>query len=147
MPKYEFDVFDVIYLGEGIIRIKAKVNDKSLRELLNQGVIGISLPSDRPLWKVELKTKKKLVMKKQRHNCPKKYYRVVVRKGNYSSFEEPRGEFHPSDWSLLVCLRCRHHWRSKGEYVDTIPDLRPENGFDGTGITETIGLYSIEVEE
>jgi len=147
MPKYEFDVFDVIYLGEGKVRIKAKVNDKKLKkELEGKAMPGVKLPSERPLWKVELRTKKELVVEKKKHNCPRKYYRVLVRKGNYSTFIEPKGEFHESEWSLLVCLRCRHQWRTKAKYVDKIPDIRPEDGWEGT-IGEALNLYTVEVKK
>lgn len=50
-------------------------------------------------------------------------YVVMVRKGNYSYFESPKGGFHPSDYSLVKCLKCAGMWRSKAKYIDDLPNL------------------------
>lgn len=54
---------------------------------------------------------------------PKRTYeRVTVRKGNFSVFEKPAGQFHKSKWSLIVCSKCGHRWRSMAGWVDNAPD-------------------------
>ena len=125
MPKYTFDVIDAIYIGDETIRIKAKITDKKLEDELN-GYVGVRIPSRRKEWKVELKVKEEIIVRKKKHSCPKKYYRVYTRYGNYSYFEHPKGQFHPSDYSLLYCLNCGYTWRTKADYVSQIPDITEE---------------------
>lgn len=47
-------------------------------------------------------------------------WRVTVRKANYSAFNG--GRRTPSAWSQLRCPACSTSWRSKGAYVDNVPD-------------------------
>jgi hypothetical protein len=54
--------------------------------------------------------------------CDKKFFRVRVRRGNYSAFNGYK--FTSSDYSALHCLRCGDEWRTKAEYVRKTPDLR-----------------------
>lgn len=51
----------------------------------------------------------------------RKHRRVVVhRRCNFSTFNGRH--WTPSAWSLLSCLDCGRSWRSKGKYVDDLPD-------------------------
>jgi len=52
----------------------------------------------------------------------RKNWVVRVRNGNYSYFEYPKGAFHPSDYSQVVCKKCGGTWRTKAKYVDELPD-------------------------
>jgi len=45
---------------------------------------------------------------------------VVQRKCNYSAFSGY--SYTPSDWSGIRCTECNRYWRTKGAYVDTLPD-------------------------
>jgi len=47
---------------------------------------------------------------------------VSERKCNYSTFEYPRGEYHPSEYSTVKCSKCQMNIRSKGKFVDLLPD-------------------------
>jgi len=148
MPKYEFDVYDVMYVGNDTVRIKAKINDVELKErLFNSGAIGVKFPSDRPLWKVVLNIGGKLVLKRKKHNCSKSHYRVMLRQKNVSYSEHPKGKPHPSKWSTLICLKCRHQWRTKAKYVENIPNLSKDDEWQGYGVDEALSLYSLEVEK
>ena len=53
-----------------------------------------------------------------------KNWRVVVRNGNYSSFEKPRGAFHTSEYSSIICLKCGALWRTKANYVPKLEDCK-----------------------
>jgi hypothetical protein len=47
---------------------------------------------------------------------------VVVRYHcNYSAFNGYH--YTPSDYSLVSCLKCGHHWRTKAKYVDRLYKL------------------------
>lgn len=46
---------------------------------------------------------------------------VSVRHANYSTFNG--GRRTPSDYSEVVCTRCRRRWRTKAAYVDGLPNL------------------------
>ena len=48
-------------------------------------------------------------------------WRVRVRKGNYLTFNGRK--FTPSAYSEVVCPTCRCSWRTKGAFVDAVPDL------------------------
>lgn len=51
----------------------------------------------------------------------KTHWRVMVYKGNRSYFNRgPRGSFVSSDYSQIECTRCRHIWRTKAKYVDSL---------------------------
>ncbi|MCH3962660.1 MAG: hypothetical protein LKE46_00060 [Clostridium sp.] len=52
-----------------------------------------------------------------------KNWRVVVRNGNYSEFESPKGAFHPSKYSSVRCLKCGSIWRTKANYVNELEDI------------------------
>jgi len=41
--------------------------------------------------------------------------RILHYKCNYSAFESPKWEKHPSDYSLVICIAkgCRGSWRTK----------------------------------
>lgn len=58
-------------------------------------------------------------------SCAKGARRWVVsmRKHNRSAFNGYRRT--PSDYSQVWCLACFTTWRSKGAYVDELPDARP----------------------
>lgn len=54
----------------------------------------------------------------------KKNWIILTYHGNYSHFESPKGEFHPSAYSTIKCESCGNIWRTKAGYVD---DLSNEN--------------------
>ncbi len=41
---------------------------------------------------------------------------------NYSYFEYPRGQRHPSKYSLVYCKCCKALGRTKSKYVNQLPD-------------------------
>lgn len=47
---------------------------------------------------------------------------VLTRKGNYSYFEYPKGQFHRSDYSTVYCRTCRVMGRTKAKYVSELKD-------------------------
>lgn len=49
---------------------------------------------------------------------------VIARHGNSSAFNG----YHwtPSDYSHVLCLDTKLHWRTKAQYVETLPDINPE---------------------
>lgn len=47
---------------------------------------------------------------------------VLVRKGNYSYFEYPKGQFHHSNYSLVFCKSCKAFGRTKAKYVELLRD-------------------------
>jgi hypothetical protein len=54
--------------------------------------------------------------------CDRKYWAVIHRRCNYSAFN---GYYWtPSDYSALRCGNCGHVWRTKANYVDSLPDER-----------------------
>lgn len=60
---------------------------------------------------------------------PGRLWRVVNRHCNYSAFNGYRRTL--SSYSLLACLRCGAHWRTKGEYVHELKDRTGEEQFIG----------------
>lgn len=54
-------------------------------------------------------------------NRPGRLWRVYQRRCNHSYFS--RGRYAPSVYSAVRCLRCGAHWRTRGSYVDVLPDL------------------------
>lgn len=50
------------------------------------------------------------------------FWRVLVRKANYSAFNG--GRRTPSAYSLLHCTKCDTTWRTKAAYVDRTADAR-----------------------
>jgi len=51
-----------------------------------------------------------------------KSWYVSLRNGNYSHFERPKGEWHPSDYSTVQCRSCSMYIRSKANFVILLPD-------------------------
>lgn len=51
-----------------------------------------------------------------------KNWRVRNRNCNYSAFETPKGGWHYSDYSQVVCLKCHASFRTKAKYVSELPD-------------------------
>lgn len=49
---------------------------------------------------------------------------VLTRNANRSAFNGYRHT--PSAYSAVKCMCCGRHWRSKGAFVDTLPDATPE---------------------
>lgn len=47
---------------------------------------------------------------------------VMARQCNYSHFEAPKGQWHSSDWSTVVCLSCRACGQTKAKYVSQLRD-------------------------
>lgn len=47
--------------------------------------------------------------------------RVRMRNGNHSYFEKPRGQFHSSNYSQIICVNCNMNYRTKKD-VSNIPD-------------------------
>ena len=47
---------------------------------------------------------------------------VISRKVNFSYFEFPKGEAHPSNYSNVYCIKCKQIWRTNANYVDNLPD-------------------------
>lgn len=54
----------------------------------------------------------------------KSNWRVLDRNCNYSYFEAPKGCKHLSDYSTVVCLKCRAMGRTKAKYVDGLEDVK-----------------------
>ena len=52
----------------------------------------------------------------------KRKWVVVERQCNYSHFESPKGEWHPSDYSLIICKTCSALGRTKAHYVEDLED-------------------------
>lgn len=46
-----------------------------------------------------------------------KNWYVTVYKANYSYFERPKGQRHPSEYSTVKCSKCTMVIRTKSEYV------------------------------
>ena len=61
------------------------------------------------------------------HACPHRahraFWRVVHRKCNHSAFNGRHRT--PSAYSEVTCTApdCHHRWRTKAEYVDSLPNL------------------------
>lgn len=53
-----------------------------------------------------------------------KRWRVLDRNCNYSRFNG--GRHTPSEYSLLLCLTCKGHWRTRGDYVVELIDATPK---------------------
>lgn len=51
-------------------------------------------------------------------------WRVLQRQCNHSAFNGYH--FTPSEWSSIVCLVCRHAWRTKSRYVSRLKDISIE---------------------
>ena len=49
---------------------------------------------------------------------------VIVRNGNYSHFESPKGCFHPGNYSTVYCKNCHSMGSTKAKYVDFLRDGR-----------------------
>ena len=49
---------------------------------------------------------------------------VYARNHNNSAFSGYH--YTPSDYSGIVCLQTWKPWRAKGQYVDRLPDITPE---------------------
>ena len=45
---------------------------------------------------------------------------VLTYHGNYSHFQYPKGQFHYSDYSTVVCQKCSSVWRTKAKYVENL---------------------------
>lgn len=57
----------------------------------------------------------------------RKNWEVVVRHGNFSYFEYPKGQFHSSDYSTVRCSICPNVcFRTKAKYVDDLPDAKED---------------------
>jgi len=56
----------------------------------------------------------------------RKNWRIVHRNHNHSYFESPKGDFHYSDYSLVVCIAkgCYGCFRSKAKYINNLPDIK-----------------------
>lgn len=59
-------------------------------------------------------------------NCDPKFRRVQIRNGNYSAFESPKYQFHPSDYSLIRCMKCGWVFRSNAKWVEQCKDISDE---------------------
>lgn len=76
-------------------------------------------------------------------NRPARLWRVVTRYGNYSAFNGYA--FQHSQYSSVCCLRCGSHWRTKSNYVASLPDRTDDErhiapGYDGyTEAMATLG--------
>lgn len=53
--------------------------------------------------------------------CAARKWRVTDRNCNHSAFNGSRYQW--SRYSQIVCLHCGWIWRSKGQYVNALPDL------------------------
>jgi hypothetical protein len=47
---------------------------------------------------------------------------VVNRNCNYSAFESPKYGKHWSERSGVICVNCGRQWRTKADYVLSLPD-------------------------
>ena len=62
-------------------------------------------------------------MKRRRHNCDPKYFRVTRR----NRFKDRNALLYKwSIYSRLVCLNCGWTWKSKASFVPGIPDITPD---------------------
>lgn len=54
----------------------------------------------------------------------RKNWRVMHRLHNHSYFEYPRGQYHASDYSTVICISkgCTGLFRTKAKYVETLKD-------------------------
>ena len=57
-------------------------------------------------------------------NKRQKNWIILTYHGNYSHFESPKGEFHPSAYSTIKCESCGNIWRTKAGYVGQPPTLK-----------------------
>lgn len=55
-----------------------------------------------------------------RCEAPIEKWRVLDRNCNYSKFNGSR--YTPSAYSLLLCMKCGWHWRTKANYVTEVTD-------------------------
>ncbi len=62
------------------------------------------------------------------------YWRIVQFQCNHSKFNG--GRYAASDYSEIVCLECRRHWRTKAKYVDTLSMISDAERAKLLGITE-----------
>lgn len=51
--------------------------------------------------------------------------RVLHRKCNYSHFESPKGAWHPSEYSTVICINCPMMYRTAGD-VSHVKDYDPK---------------------
>lgn len=59
-------------------------------------------------------------------SCKKKNrinYGVLERNCNYSAFESPKYAKHYSEYSQVVCIKCKQMGRTKAKYVETLKDI------------------------
>lgn len=52
--------------------------------------------------------------------CKSTELHLLRYKCNYSYFQAPKGQWHPSEYSLVQCKNCSHSWKTKSSYVDTL---------------------------
>lgn len=53
----------------------------------------------------------------------RKNWRVIHRNHNHSYFEKPKGQQHYSDYSAIICIKCRGFFRTKSSYVCELKDF------------------------
>lgn len=58
----------------------------------------------------------------------REYWRVLVRNANYSAFNG--GRRTASDYSSVHCHECHLVWRTKADYVQTLPNKRANERLD-----------------
>lgn len=52
--------------------------------------------------------------------CDNPRWKVLQRRHNNSAFNGYH--YTPSQYSSIFCMSCNAHWRSKGDYIDRLPD-------------------------
>jgi len=128
--KYKFEAEDVIYLGEGRIRIRAKILDDKMWEEAEKGEIGMKIEGGE--WKIEVKGKGEYIMKKDKHGCGKEYYRILGKRDNLK---------------LVGCKKCGKVWESGAKYVNDIPDATWEELNTILGMYQYVELVKMVMED
>jgi len=119
--RYEFEVEDIIYWGEGKVRIKARIKDEELREKVEEGGIGTRLEGGE--WKIEWRGRGKGKLIIEKHGCGKENYRIMGKKGKKK---------------IVGCLKCGWIWETEASYVG---ELREATYEEGVEIVEKLDYY------